>query len=139
LVLLPFSLDVNGETIQLIDESVEIKSDSLPNYTSKQLKEIQDVKILLIQFIKSPPEVQVKSLSPKYKRVFQDTEKELTRAFGKETYSKISFKRIEFFSENNMTIKTNVYWQDEGYDGLQTYYFKFIKINNSWLVEWILY
>jgi hypothetical protein len=48
----------------------------------------------------------------------------------------MDIRRIEYW-QKNATVKANLYWAFEGYEGLQTFYFMLVKENEKWLVDWM--
>ena len=127
------------EIVQLIEVNSVEKADDFNEYSENDLLEIQKIKNQIITFVKSPKKSQLSILSPKYKGIFKNTEQELSAVFNKEAYSKIDFRKIEYFDKGKATIKANLYWELEGYDGLQTFYFMLVKENKKWLVDWMVY
>ena len=130
---------VSADVVQLIEVSSLKKADWFQQYSDEDLAEIQKIKSQIITFVKSPPKSQLKLLSEKYKGIFQNTEKELLSAFDKESYSKIDFRKINYSRKGNATVKANLYWELEGYEGLQTFFFKMVKDNENWLIDWLVY
>jgi len=137
-IALCIPLNIPAEVIQLIDVDSYEKSDWNKQYSDKDLEEIQKIKSHLITFVKSSQKSQLKLLSSKYKDVYKNTEKVLSATFDKEAYLKIDFRKIEYLNKDRATIKANVYWTSEGYEGLQTFYFMLVKQNEKWLVDWMV-
>jgi len=127
------------EVVQLIEVSSLEKAEGFKQYSENDLSEIQKIKNLIITFVKSPKKSQLKLLSLKYKGIFKNADDELSAAFNKESYYKIDFKKIEYFKKGNATVKANLYWGSEGYEGLQTFYFMFVKDDENWLIDWMVY
>lgn len=138
-ILFTFPFYLKAEVVQLIDESVSIKMDKIPNYSATDLKELHNLKLTIIHFVKSSPNENLKLLTNKYKKTYKDIEKILKAYFDKETYSKIDFRKIEYHDEKSVTVKVNLYWENEGYDGIQTFYFEFEKKQGIWLISWIMH
>ncbi len=137
-IFFSFSFYSMAEVVQLRNQAISINKDKIPNYSVAELKELQILKAALIKFVKSPSNEKMKLLTNKYKKTFKDIEKILRAYFDKETYPKIDFRKIECHNKNSATIKVNLYWNNEGYYGLQTFYFEFVKQQGSWLINWII-
>jgi len=127
-----------AEVVQLKNEDILIKMDKIPNYSASELKELQDLKLTIINFVKSSPKENLKLLTDKYKTTYKDIEKILQAYFDKEVYPKIDFRKVEYHNKNSAIIKVNLYWGNEGYDGIQTFYFEFVKRQGIWLIDWII-
>ncbi len=76
----------------------------------------------------------------KYKKTFKNKDS-LEKAFDKESYTKVDFMEINLTDSNpiKMTIKANLYWFMEGYDGSTTVYFMVLKVKDKWFLDWIIY
>jgi hypothetical protein len=139
LIFVVYPWTAESEVIQLINVSTETKADLLPNYTNEELTDIQDIKTLLVNFIKGTNVSRQEVLSPKYRSRFKDVQRELSSAFNKEAYSKLDIRRLEYLSDSSATVKINLYWEDEGYSGVQTFHFIFAKEKKRWLIDWLVY
>jgi len=127
-----------AEVIQLVTVRSETKKDELKQYDDITLKEIQLIKSTLITFVKSPIEAKAKLVSSKYKSIKSDTTRALSSAFGKEYYSKMDLRKIDYFN-NAATAEIDLYWFLEGYKGIQTFHFTLVKEDGKWLVAWMVY
>ena len=129
---------LEAEVVQLVGQSTEVKPDEIKSLNDNDLKEIKDIKISLITFIKAPIKSKTTHLSSKFKKIYKNTEEVLSTAFDKEAYLKLDIRRTEYW-QNNATVKANLYWVFEGYEGLQIFYFMFVKENEKWLIDWMVH
>ena len=132
------SLLTNAEVIQLRGVSTEVKPDTDLQYNAQALMEIQAIKSVLIAFVNSPISSKAKYVSPKYKSIFKNTDEVLSVVFNKEAYLKLDIRRIEYFYPR-VSLKADLYWAMEGYEGVQTFHFMFTKENGKWLIDWMVY
>lgn len=128
-----------AEVIQLVTVRSETKKDERKQYDEKTLKEIQLIKNALVTFVKSPIKAKSKLVSSKYKNIKKNITRALSSAFGKESYSKIDLRKIDYFGEGRANAETNLYWAFEGYEGIQTFHFTLVKEKGQWLIDWIVY
>jgi hypothetical protein len=47
--------------------------------------------------------------------------------------------KIEIAGKGTASAKINLYWANEGYEGIQTFHFSLIKEVDKWLIDWIVY
>lgn len=130
-----------GESFQLKSVKSVIEEDKIIEYTAQELIEKEKGKIFIINFLKSPFEKKYNMTTNKYKNIFKNADS-LKRAFDKESYIKIDFIKIDLFNDNNplkMTLKTNLHWFSEGYDGISTFYFILMKVKEEWCLDWFVY
>lgn len=129
-----------AETFYLYPVEKKNKEDKIKEYKPQELLEIEKGKNFIINFIKISLNKKWKLTTKKYKEIYK-SEEVLKRAFEKESYSQIDFIEITLHNKKplSMTIKTNLYWDFEGYDGIMTYYFLLEKQNNKWLLNWLVF
>ena len=140
--LLAFAIfygSARAEVIQIIDESVFKKKETTQDLNCDQLKDIQNIKNKIISFLKADTKTKSKAVSSRYKSVFKDAEKELSLAFNKEVYSRIDIREFKYQKNQKVIIKANLCWEDEGYSGVQTFYFIFTKEMGEWFIEWLIF
>jgi hypothetical protein len=77
----PYILE--AEVVQLVGQSTEGKPDEIKSLNDKDLVEIQNIKISLVTFIKSPIKSKTTLLSSKFKKIYKNTEEVLSAAFDK--------------------------------------------------------
>lgn len=130
---------VGAEVIQTIDESIFRKKETTQDLNCDQLKDIQNIKNKLISFIKADTKTKSKALSSRYKSIFKDVEKELLLAFNKEVYSRIDIRELKYQKNQKVIVKANLYWEDEGYSGVQTFYFIFTREAGEWFIDWLVF
>ena len=85
-------------------------------------------------------EEKYKMTTSNYKKVFKNADS-FKKVFDKESYEKIDFIKIDLVDKGkglSMTVKANVYWFIEGYDGVSTIYFILEKVKGEWLLDWLV-
>ena len=129
-----------AETFYLYPVEKKNKEDKIKEYEPQELLEIEKGKNFIINFLKISFDEKWKLTTKKYKEIYKSVES-LKRAFDKESYSQIDFIKITLHNKKplSMTIKTNLYWDFEGYEGVMTYYFLLEKENNKWLLDWLVF
>lgn len=103
-------------------ERVESAS-KLEEETSAQLVEKEKVKRFVIDFLKANPDAQYRMTSEKYKNANRSSES-LKRIFNKESYGKLDFQQVQLVQKKTsqlVTVKANLEWFAEGYEGIQTF------------------
>ena len=128
-----------SQEYMLVDTMTHEPKD-LVNYSPDQLVEIKEGEDLIKTFLLLDNKKKNSFLSEEYKSKIKDHDF-LNRIFDKESYTKVIFLRHDYSSKGkkkSLTIKTNVYWNFEGYDGLQTFYFILIK-EKKWLISWLIF
>lgn len=131
----------SGELFQLVNVNSVVEKDVIKQCSAEELLEKEKGKAFVIEFLKMSLEDKFKMTTSNYKDVFKRPEK-LKKIFDKESYEKVDFKKIELFDKGkglSMTIKTDVYWFNEGYDGASTVYFMLKKTGNKWLLDWLVF
>jgi hypothetical protein len=122
---------VSAEEVQLIPVERKIEADSQRERSSWELTEIESGKRFVIHFVtKLDADAKYKSTTSTYKQL-RKTSESLRNAFNKESYEKIEFLRTDLTLEGTaarpmareLSIKANLYWLGEGYDGIRTFYF----------------
>lgn len=139
LVFTFFFGNATAEVIQIIDESIFKKEVTIQDLNSDQLKDIQNIKNILISFIKADIKTKTKVLSSRYKSNFKDVGKELLSAFNKEVYSRIDIRELNYQKNHKVIVKANLCWENEGYSGLQTFYFIFVREAGEWVIDWLIF
>jgi len=130
-----------AEVFQLESVSKDTHADKVRHYAPKDLLEREEGKIFVINFLKFSSGKKYTMATKKYKTIFKDKEI-FERIFDKETYEKIAFKKIDLFNTGktlSMTIKTEVFWFSEGYEGVSTMYFMLKKRHNEWQLDWLVF
>jgi len=130
-----------GEVLQLQSVTTTIDADKVKHYTAEELLQKEEGKIFVINFLSLSFEKKYAMTTKSYKSHFKNINF-FKKTFDKETYDKIDFRKIDLFhdgKDGSMTIKTNVYWFLEGYSGVSTMYFMLKKIDNKWLLDWLVF
>jgi len=114
----------------------------LKEASPEELLERERGKKFVITFLKASPDEKFRLTSEQYKKGPNRNADALRRIFDKESYYKIDFQEVTLFDkgkDKHLTIKTNVYWAAEGYEGIQTVYFMLVKEKDRWLLDWLVY
>lgn len=113
----------------------------LKEASAEQLLEKEKGKTLIISFVKAAPEEKFHWTSETFKTRGPNVES-LRNIFNKESYYTIGFQEVTLFDEKMMralTVKANLSWFAEGYDGIQTFYFMLVKERDTWTLDWLVY
>ena len=124
------------QTVERVESASKFEEE-----TSAQLVEKEKVERFVIDFLKANPDAQYRMTSEKYKKAHQSSES-LKAAFNKESYGRLDFQKIELYEKKtpkHATVKANLEWFAEGYEGVQTFYFMLIKEQDRWLLDWMVY
>ena len=124
------------QTVERVESASKLEEE-----TSTQLVEKEKIKRFVIDFLKANPDAQYRLTSEKYKKAHQSSES-LKRVFSKESYGKLDFQQVQLFQKKtsqHATVKANLEWFAEGYDGVQTFYFMLIKEQDRWVLDWMVY
>jgi hypothetical protein len=130
-----------GESFQLKGVRSVIEEDKVVDKTPQELLEIERGRNFVINFLKASFENKYNMTTDKYKEKFKNADT-LKRAFNKESYTKIEFIKVELFDAKkspHMTLKTNLHWFMEGYDGSTTVIFLLVKIKDEWFLDWLIH
>lgn len=132
-----------GELFQLKSIHSVTEEDKVKKHTTQELLEKEKGKIFVINFLKAPFNEKYSMTTDKYKKIFKNVDS-LKRVFDKESYTKIDFIKIDLIDSSeqespHITIKANVYWFMEGYDGITTFYFMLVKIKDEWFLDWLIF
>ena len=114
----------------------------LEEVSPEQLVEKEKGKRFIVSFLKAPPAEKFRLTSEHYKKGINRNAEALRKIFDKESYYKIDFQEVTLFDkgkDKHVTIKANVYWAAEGYEGIQTVYFMLIKEKDRWLLDSLVY
>jgi hypothetical protein len=140
------AMPADGEVIQLRPVEEKIEADVVRERTVPELKEIESAKLFIINFVsKWDVERKYRSTSAAYKKWRKADA--LKSAFNKESYNRIEFLRTDLISDGGsqapktkeLTIKANLHWFSEGYQGTQTFYFVLTKEKGDWVVDSLVY
>jgi hypothetical protein len=130
-----------GELFQLKKIYSVIEEDKIKEYTAIELLEKERAKIFIINFLKASFDKKYYMITKKYKKIL-DSPDSLKKVFDKESYTKIDFIKIDLFNKENpshITLRANVYWFMEGYDGVTTFYFMLVKVKDELLLDWLIH
>lgn len=146
---LPFILNVlflwqslaAAEVYQLTPATRAEEPALLKDVSPEELLERESGKKYVITFLRASPDEKFRLTSEHYKKLNR-TADTLRKIFDKESYYKIDFQEITLFDkgkDRHLTIRANVYWAAEGYEGIQTVYFMLVKDKGRWLLDWLVY
>jgi len=137
-----FSIEIaEGQSFQLKGVKSIVEEDKIAENTAEEVLEKERGKIFVISFLKASFEKKFDMTTDKYQKTLKNVNS-LKRIFDKESYTKIDFIKIELSDAKtppNITLKTNLHWFMEGYDGSTTIYFILAKIKGEWLLDWLIY
>lgn len=131
----------SGEIFQLKSIHSTVEEDKINKYTAEELLEKEKGKTFIVNFLKMTFEEKYKMTTSNYKKIFKNADS-LKKGFDKESYEKIDFVKTDLVDKGkglHMTIKANVYWFIEGYDGISTIYFMLEKVKGEWLLDWLVF
>lgn len=128
----------SADVVQLISVEKKIEADTIVERSSSELKEIETAKLFIIEFVsKWDVERKYRSTSVTYKKWWKA--EALKSAFNKASYDRIEFLKTNFAvdsaSRRELTVKTDVHWLLEGYEGTQTFYFVLTKEGGQWVLD----
>ncbi len=129
-----------GQVYQLENVRRFEEADKIQKLSADQLLELQEGKQFVISFLGSSSDQQFRLTSPKYKRLHKTPP--LKSIFDKESYLRIEFQEVTLFDDakpQSMTVKANVDWAAEGFEGVQTFYFLLVKEQNEWVLDWLIH
>ena len=146
MLLMPVSLwgavPAEGDVIQLTPIEKKIEADVIRERSVWELKEIEGAKLFIMTFVsKWDIERKYRSTSTTYKKWRKSDA--LKSAFNKESYGRIDFLRTDLITDGasqtpntkELTVKANLHWFLEGYEGTQTFYFILTKEKGGWVVD----
>jgi len=128
------AMPAEAEIIQLRPVEEKIEADVVKERSVWELKEIESAKLFIINFVsKWDVERKYRSTSAGYRKWRRADA--LKSAFNKESYNRIEFLRTDLITDGasqapktkELTIKANLHWFSEGYQGTQTFYFVLTK------------
>jgi len=131
----------SGEIFQLKSIHNVVEEDKIKQYTTEELLEKEKGKIFIINFLRMSFEEKYKVTTFNCKKVFKKPDF-FKNVFNKESYEKIDFVKIDLVDNgkgSRMTIKANVHWFIEGYDGVSTIYFMLEKAKGEWLLDGLVF
>ena len=150
ILLIVFTFEVaitaNAEVIHLTPVAAKIGADALKERSVWELKEIESAKLFIINFVaKWDVDRKYQSTSAAYKKLRKPDS--LRTAFNKESYNSIEFLRTDLITNGGsqtpntkeLTIKANLHWFAEGYEGVQTFYFILTKERGNWVLDSLVY
>ena len=130
-----------AEVFQLHTVNKQEQAEEFKILSSGQLAEKELGKKIIIIFLKMGPDEKYMMTSVRYKSLNKNPEA-IKKIFNKESYYKIDFKDVKLLDKGNskdMTIKADLYWFMESYEGIQTFYFMLVKEKDQWMVDWMVY
>jgi transposase len=132
---------VQSEIVRLMSIDRKEEADPLRERHPQELREIEIGKRFVINFVaKWDVDRKYKATSLDYRK--KRTAESLKRAFNKEGYEKVEFLRTDFVDEKSaqsLTVKANLYWFMEGYEGIQTFYFILKRERGDWVLDWLVF
>jgi hypothetical protein len=132
---------VQSEIVQLTPVDRKVEAEQLKERSPQELREIESGKRFVINFVaKWDVDRKYKTTSLDYRK--KQGAESLKRAFNKEGYEKVEFLRADFVDEKSaqsLTVKANLYWFMEGYEGIQTFYFMLKKERGDWVLDWLVF
>ena len=131
-----------AETFQLTPVDRKEEADQITRRSTDELRDTESGKEFIIKFVgKSDWEAKYKLTSSRFRKAHKSAES-LRSAFNKESYFRIDFVKTQFVDKGtskNLTVRANLYWFLEGYEGVQTYYFILLKQKDGWVLDWLIY
>ena len=141
ILLLAFIQSSFGQVYQLREVQRFEEADRLQKLSADQLLELQEGKQFVISFLSLSSNQQFQLTSRRYKELHK-TPESLKSIFDKESYLRITFQEVTLFNDakpQSITVKANVDWAAEGFEGVQTFYFMLVKEQNEWVLDWLIY
>ena len=141
ILLLAFIQSSFGQVYQLRAVQRFEEADRLQKLSADQLLELQEGKQFVISFLSLSSNQQFQLTSRRYKELHK-TPESLKSIFDKESYLRITFQEVTLFNDakpQSITVKANVDWAAEGFEGVQTFYFMLVKEQNEWVLDWLIY
>ena len=141
ILLFAFIQSSFGQVYQLRNVQRREEADSLQKLTADQLLEQQEGKQFVISFLSLSSDQKFRLTSRRYKEL-RKTPESLKSIFNKEIYLRIAFQEVTLFNDakpQSMTVKANVDWALEGFEGVQTFYFMLVKEQNEWALDWLIH
>jgi hypothetical protein len=142
LLILGVAVPADAEVIQLTPVETKIEADVVRERSVWELKEIESAKLFIINFVsKWDIDRKYRSTSATYKK-WRKSEA-LKSAFNKGSYTRIEFLRTDLITDGGsqppntkeLSVKVNLHWFLEGYEGTQTLYFILTKERGDWVVD----
>jgi hypothetical protein len=136
------AIPAEADVIQLAPVESKIEADAIRERSVWELKEIESAKLFIINFVsKWDVERKYRSTSAAYKKWRKSDA--LKSAFNKGSYDRIEFLRTDLVTDGasqapntkELTVKANLHWFVEGYEGSQTFYFILTKERGDWVVD----
>lgn len=146
LVSLWGAIPAEADVIQLTPIDGKTEADVIRERSVWELKEIESAKLFIINFVsKWDIERKYRSTSAAYKKWRKSDA--LKSAFNKGSYNRIEFLRMDLITDGasqapntkELTVKANLHWFLEGYEGTQTFYFILTKERGDWVVDRLVY
>jgi hypothetical protein len=147
LVVLVVVFPVGAELIQLAPVETKVPADPVRERNAWELGQIESGKVFVIRFVtRLDADAKYRLTSASYKHLGR-TADSLRRAFNKESYNRIEFLRTDLMTEGSaqrpevkeLSLKANLYWFAEGYDGVQTFYFILKREAGDWVLQSLVY
>lgn len=135
-----------ADIVQLKPVEEKVEADVVKERSVWELKEIESAKLFIINFVSEwDVERKYRSTSAAYKKLRKADA--LKSAFNKESYNRIELLRTDLITDSasqaqktkELTIKANLHWFSEGYQGIQTFYFVLTKEKGDWVVDSLVY
>jgi len=130
-----------AETFQLTPVDRKEEADQITQRSTDELRDTERGKEFIIKFVgKSDWEGKYKLTSGRFRKAHKSADS-LRSAFNKESYFRIDFVKTQFVAKGaskNLTVRANLYWFLEGYEGVQTYYFILLKQKDGWVLDWLI-
>ncbi len=130
-----------AETFQLKTVDRVDKAGAIEELSAEQLLEREQVKRFVISFLRANAEDKFLMTSEKYRKLNRGSDS-LKKIFNKESYDRLDFQEVKLFNREltkHSSVKANLHWFAEGYEGVQTMYFMLIKEKDRWLLDWLVY
>jgi hypothetical protein len=137
-----FPCSAAAEVYQLTPVTRAEEPSLLKDASPEELLERERGKKFVMTFLKASPDEKFRLTSEHYKKRLNRSAEALQKIFDKESYYKIDFQEVTLFDkgkDKHLTIKANVFWTAEGYEGIQTVYFMLVKEKDRWLLDWLVY
>jgi len=141
ILLFAFIQSSFGQVHQLKDVHRFEEADRFQKLSADQLLELQEGKQFVISFLSLSSNQQFQLTSRRYKELHK-TPESLKSIFDKESYLRIAFQEVTLFNDakpQSMTVKANVDWAAEGFEGVQTFHFMLVKEQNEWVLDWLVH
>ncbi len=141
ILLLAFIQSSFGQVYQLREVQRFEEVDRNQKLSADQLLEQQAGKQFVMSFLSLSSDQKFRLTSRSYKEMHK-TPESLKSIFDKEIYLRIDFQEVTLFDDakpQSMTVKANVDWAAEGFEGVQTFHFMLVKEQNEWVLDWLIH